>query len=835
MTGRYFLTKLQIEGFRGINNEGAPLELKFKSDSVNSLFAANGSGKSSIFEALSYAIRGTIPKLDALPAQDKPHSYINNRFHSKQTATIKLSFEEDIQGSTEVEITVVRDENGNRKVNSSNGLADPEAFLQTLDKDFALVDYQTFSRFMVDSPLNRGRSFSSLVGLAKYSNLRQMLQAASDTRSFNAEFGTKELSASLETLEKSVALELTSISGPFEALVGSMPPTSFRLTEIAQQAVGALSKIELIRPHVDSHSLHDISFDGIKDILVEAEGGQLRSELSELNRWLTAIKEIDAPNTGEVSGELKRLQDLVEDRDRMAKTTLGLLHRRLFSDAQDLLDSPEWEHDQTCPLCNSELDSSLAAAVKDQLAQLKHVIAKDAEIKNLYENSRTSARIRALESLYLIPRVAERQLDASVRSACRDGSFSIHLIERIAPHLEFLEKELTNTVTTKTARRTELESKLPPSMVQLMAQVDNGRQIQKSLKNIASSRERIRSLQARSDLYARWRSFLGEVNDTFASAESDMATFTLQSVEAEHKRLFDSIMRAGNIIPKLTRGTSRQDLHINLEDFHGLSGVSAQALLSESYSNALAISIFLAAAAQDNGSARFIVLDDITSSFDSGHQWQLMEQIRTTLQYVGSQNGIQFIILSHDGLLEKYFDTLGNNSNWHHQKLQGWPPTGAVSPTSQSADRLRASILSFLHAGQTDVAEPLIRQYLEFKLLRLITKLRIPVPIDFVIKDTQKMVANALEAILAAIDLHRKAGNLVLDATQVDDFEKIRVPAIIGNFTSHYATGSTTSFTPLLLIGVMSDIDALDECFKFDHSSNGQVQRSWCKSLTKQS
>jgi len=47
---RYFLGCLSIEGFRGINNDGDPLVLKFKSDAVNSVHAPNGVGKSSIFE-----------------------------------------------------------------------------------------------------------------------------------------------------------------------------------------------------------------------------------------------------------------------------------------------------------------------------------------------------------------------------------------------------------------------------------------------------------------------------------------------------------------------------------------------------------------------------------------------------------------------------------------------------------------------------------------------------------------------------------------------------------------------------------------------------------------
>ncbi len=47
---RYFLGSLAIEGFRGINNDGDPLLLKFKADAVNSIHAPNGVGKSSIFE-----------------------------------------------------------------------------------------------------------------------------------------------------------------------------------------------------------------------------------------------------------------------------------------------------------------------------------------------------------------------------------------------------------------------------------------------------------------------------------------------------------------------------------------------------------------------------------------------------------------------------------------------------------------------------------------------------------------------------------------------------------------------------------------------------------------
>ncbi|MCK1522796.1 ATP-binding protein [Bradyrhizobium sp. 17] len=71
----WYLQRVSIEGFRGINNEGAPLVLKLKPDCVNSISAPNGVGKTSIFDAIVYAITGRTPKLEDLPAAEKGPSY----------------------------------------------------------------------------------------------------------------------------------------------------------------------------------------------------------------------------------------------------------------------------------------------------------------------------------------------------------------------------------------------------------------------------------------------------------------------------------------------------------------------------------------------------------------------------------------------------------------------------------------------------------------------------------------------------------------------------------------------------------------------------------------
>src|SRR5437870_13898255 len=114
---RYFLTRLAVEGFRGINNEADPLDICFKPDAVNSVFAVNGLGKSSIFESLCYAIHGDIPKLQLLQVQEHPEDYYCNRFHSKQVALLLLEFLPD-DGAAAVAIRIERDARGNRAISS---------------------------------------------------------------------------------------------------------------------------------------------------------------------------------------------------------------------------------------------------------------------------------------------------------------------------------------------------------------------------------------------------------------------------------------------------------------------------------------------------------------------------------------------------------------------------------------------------------------------------------------------------------------------------------------------------------------------------------------------
>jgi hypothetical protein len=828
---RYFLTRLAVEGFRGINNENDPLDIQFHPEAVNSVFAVNGIGKSSIFEALCYAIHGSIPKLQLLQAQERPQDYYCNRFHSQRTAVIDLEFLPD-NGGAAVSIRVERDAAGNRTVSSPSGHPEPEGFLATLKEAFALLDYRTFARFIEESPLERGRTFSALLGLADYSDCRQALQAASDSRALNSDLEIKVLTTAAGAAQKAAQQALATIRSSYQNVTGKPLEDIDKLDECVAEVTAALADVELLKPHLKGKTLDQIDFEQIKAAIKTAEGGEKRRELEATILTIATLEALAVHDLSAVRTEQAQIKKLIEERDTLLSSTRGDLFKRLYDAASEVIAKEDWTEDKKCPLCESDLTSSISAHVRDQLAQYAGAAAKITEIKDSWQASAWKKCLSAHETA--VPLAVEQQnrklndLDSKLIS----GAISKEELAAAITWTSDLTGKVSGLLQSAQDQKTALEKELPASLVQLIEQVEYGRQFKEALTLYGINQEEEAAQQARLDIRERWRRFISRATAVFADAEAALSKSRIQGIDSEYKSMFRDIMQVGDVVPNLQRADDREDLHVQLSDFHGQHRLSARALLSESYRNALAISVFLAAALKHSGAPRFVVLDDVTSSFDAGHQYFLMELIRTKLQQPQSASGLQFIILSHDGLLEKYFDRLGSTTGWNHNKLQGSPPMGAILHQAQGADRLKTTIASLLSAGQVSQAEPLIRQYLEYKLQQIIRRVDIPVPIDFAIKDTSRMVSNCLDAITSAVNLHKSAGALVLDAQQVQDIDNSHVPAIVGNWVSHYETGSGSSLSAPALGGVISSIDALAECFRCDDASGGKAVRRWYKSLS---
>lgn len=830
---RYFLSSASIEGFRGINNDGDPLVLKFKHDAVNSVHAPNGVGKSSIFEALHFALHGTVPRLEEMQDAEQGASYIVNKFHPAQRATVALVFKSD-DGTPDVSITVTRTAAGGRVVTSPSGNTDPDSFLADLCEDFVLVDYPRFASLVDCSALERGRSFASLVGMSRYSQLRQALDGAKNTRNINGDLGLSTLETEVTAENRALGAVEQRILAAFQEVTGATDGQMADLAGLKAQVTAGLAGIALFTPLLADASVMDLDFDAAEKNVDQEEGGAARKTLDGLNAAVTTFGglQVSAVELDEIDALVMAAK--ARD-DAMRKVGAASLHA-LLKDALAVVNSADWHDPKVCPVCEKAGDGSLQDQLEAKIALYDEADQLDAELKRQVQSAGSIGKLRQLEEQARLG-VAEADRIAPVLTlAARQSSVSTADLERAKDALGALEAKRVDVLAAVNTEIVTLQASLPPSLVAVTRTLGQAKQFRDAMNEYERTLPALAAKRAKLAKLNRWKTFITNVAGQFASAESALANARITDIQASCQELFGHLVRGGpDVRPTLNRAQNTEQVDLKLADFFGLPNQSARALLSESYRNAVAASIFMAAATRHQGVPRFMVLDDVTSSFDAGHQFSLMDTIRTKLRFGaanGLSGGLQFIILSHDTSLEKYFDRLNGTTEWNHQKLQGMPPRGRLMIAAQQADRLKAQAEHYLNAGQIDIGEPFVRQYLEYKLGQIITRLEIPVPPDYATRGDKRTLSTYVDAITAAVALYVAAQRCVLSAQQITDLQNHHLPSIMANYVSHYETGAGNPFNAYALLGVLQSVDALADCFCWTDPADNQ--RKYYRRLDRQ-
>lgn len=818
----WFLEQISIEGFRGINNEGAPLTVKLKPDKVNSISAPNGVGKTSIFDAVLYALTGRIQKLDDLPAAEKGGSYYLNRFHGGDSGQIDLQLQPSAGGAS-VTITITRDKDGNRAVTAPAGI-DADAILSELNREFVLLDGKTFQQFIDLKPLDRGRSFAGFLGLRRYSTLRQRLVEISNTRAFNNHFNVTAKQQAIATAKQTAQRAGSNISAAYKELVGEDFDPIMSEPDLLAQVFSALNSIQLLKPLCEGKTFEEIDPSECVKAAKAAEGSEERDKLAKILRKQTEWTEASACFPTEGEGE--KLIALAEARDSALEKTQGDQFRKLYNLSEQILCADSWEHKTICPVCDRNGDVSVLDHVQHKIGAFEDVGAASTALGEFWVAGNWAA-LATLEKLAMLE--DENPLVEELKKIAADGVMTGDRAKGLVDWIKTLSERSAEKLKTLDEAKDEIEKALPPKLTAVVEKAEAARRLQSNLKDQREQNALITTREAELVRIERVKSFLDGSSALFAAAESKAAERRLEAIEPKCREFFAAIMFE-NVTPALSKREGSEDISIKLSDFWTIENVSAQALLSESYRNAFAISVYLAAASLYGGPAKFLLLDDVTSSFDSGHQLHLMNVIRDKFSRPGVPDGPQVILLSHDPALEKLFNTNSSSGDWWHQIIQGTPRT-SVLPQSGAVTRVKDATLAFLDAGNVEDAAPRIRQYLEFKLEEIILRVRIPVPMVIAYSDDKHMASNLINAIQSAVNLHQSAGQLILEPAQIAGLD-IAVATITGNYISHWATGQAQAFTAASLKGVMQAIDEFAQCFQYEGEPAGSGQYRYYKSLS---
>ncbi len=403
---------------------------------VNVLIGIMGAGKSSVMDAISYALFGTFPILNQ--KRITTNNIIMNRPSLAEFSEVKLTFE--IDGNIYL---VTRKLNMN--ASSEARIEKNGAYLQTqpervteVIEQLLKLDYDTFSRavyahqnqleYFLDLPKSeRKRSIDQMLGLDNFSiaeenatsfinNTRSLISAEEQTIAkidINAlklqisNLGEEHLTYSKnqsELYEKKVKIESEIKS--LQQKLQKLKDENERKKSIDREIITIKAKVNSIEEELKKINISGLNATEIKDSLKEVENIERNEEsniikLREIEKNLTkeiTTLESDIRHLSEDVKKSEILKASVANKDlkslenelKLLDETHNLKKADLISKRNEKKETEKWlveieKHTGSCPLCEQALDQKARStiiemrhALKDQLGA--QIIAVEKEI-----------------------------------------------------------------------------------------------------------------------------------------------------------------------------------------------------------------------------------------------------------------------------------------------------------------------------------------------------------------------------------------------------------------------------------------------------------------------
>jgi len=805
MTQKYYIKSISIEGFRGINNQGNPLIIDFQSDGVTSLFGENGKGKSSIFEAIIFSILGRIVRFDNYHGDIKDKKTIKNIFHSG-AGNIKIDFIDGDSNIVKIDIDI--DSNGVRTFNTCS-VTNPEKFLESLSSDLNFLDYNSFEKIILQSSEDTGKLFSNLVGFGNFIHIKEKFDKISRTQNINTDFGKATKENSLRDNNKRISDIKLEIIRRINEIGNST--SNYDENKLLNDVKKFLKEQYSLKPKKIDAS---IDFDKLIKLKI---GEKYEENVEELNRQQELLSQLLL-----LQSELKKFSpQVILTLKRKLKTahnhlssTDDLILGKLFDIAIQSYIITETDKN-ACVLCDTKELGNSTNTFYDQLTHKVENYKKFKEKYSLFLNEFyqqvNTFKVLDFENKFLIEE--DRFFSMILK---KEGFFEKDFFEKNNIKETISKYKIIISTKIKKIKKTikELKTFIPPKVSDLVETNNVYKFVTHSIIDIKKLIDENNYNTKYLAELENWIRFINEIKEDYEKSYNVLMDEIASMIDSDTKLFFKEIMGNVDITPKLKKENKGQRVNILLEKFHNnTTDIKAASILSESYRNALSLSIYFAAALKSKNPGNFIVVDDITSSFDSGHQLYLVDLIKTKIGLnPKNKKGKQIILLTHDGLLKKVLNENNSLKYWKNYNLNSNKDYVSLKPFKSEDLKLiiQNKILSNEYVGSD------FRMYYEFVLLEIIEKLNLEVPFTLINSNDNKMVGKLSSAIFDIIELKRTARKIQRISRLPNKSDFKLSTQLLSNNLSHWAGGREVSLSTAVLNKIIDDIDNFKKFFQYN-------------------
>ena len=680
------IKKININAFRGIPD----LELEIDGKSLL-LRGENGTGKSSIVEAIEFFFTGKVSHLEGVRGlslrRHGPH--VNFR---PDDVNIEITFD---PGSISLSRTF------NLSPSPPELLED---YFQITQKGTFILRRSQILEFIMSQPAERFRAIGSIIGIGPLDDVELKMMGLRDNLKGEIDSKKREIHKLISDLSTILGKDITKIE--------DILPT---LNEILQEA-----KLPLLKSleGVDKHA---------EEMLRTVKKDESIGRIRVLNEILGVMK--TTPIDQDVVDELNSLNDKIKQ--------LLQKHIKLELSVADLLETGrkviEEEELDICPLCEQEIDRKrLLGKIDKRLRTLRDLSEKASEVRRLSVPITKMLKIitdklnTIVSKIGLFPELVEEKDNLS-RKVNFLNDFIVELsfakdLEREIPIQEFIQQrdEISRMWDIISAKCTRIlddigltgEEKKVLEVVRLIEQARS------KAKDISRVNSELKACQDHHELAEKIYSTFSEtkktkIQEVYNSIQGDIQSFySVLHANEPHKNI------------ELTVAFGRRaSTELRIESF-GREGEDPRALTSEGHLDSLGLCIFLAFVKKFNEGCSLIVLDDVVTTVDARHRENicklLLEEFREK----------QLIITTHDGV---WYEQLrasqrahGMEGNFKNLTILDWNvDTGPIiRPYKTRWERIQEKIA----AGDKTGAGNDGRQYLEWILERICEITQAPVP-----------------------------------------------------------------------------------------------------------
>lgn len=743
------IKSINITGIRGVKDK-FPLNLDKKSILI---YGENGTGKSSLTDALEWFYKDKIEHLSSAEVGTK-NALRNIFLPDSDEAKVEIFYanknldnEKTISNSLTVFNSNSSKEFYNYSIQSSN--------------ENLILRYRDLVQFITATKTEKLTYLQGIIGFNEVREIRALLKkfAAKYSREIKQAAYSNKKSQQQSILMECLGQNIVSPKQFFDACNKLIEP--LKLGKKISSYKDARQILKSIEEKEDTEQIEQIAFyNKIAETLAEIE-----TDIDEIQKVYKTY--------------YNSFTELKKDADKLSK--LQLL--KLLTDGLNVL-KKDVVKDNFCPLCQQDINKiqlikELAKRIDDlkELEKEKNKVEEEAEeLSGILENS-----ISSITSL-LKEKLLKEKENAVTLKKLQNLKLSLTSYNEELKK-DILSKEVLTEPSKLTIDRKEIKDLIAEAKKKAKEILDSQKgnikiQIAVKLSRAIDAYINHRRLEKEQEVLTNRHITFDALNSDFIKRQEEALDGFLKMFSSEINKYYN-LMNPGEkvedikLIPiKDKTGEELEGITIDFKFFNKRK-TPPSALLSESHINCLGISFFLASVKAFNKANRFIVLDDVISSFDSNHRTRFVRML------IDEFDDYQIILLTHE---KDFFDIVSSEAkrkNWLITSLS-WTVEKGTSFETPLID-LRATIEQKISAKNTDGLGNDIRKYGERQLKHIANNIEAKVAFRFDGQNEERMLNELLTAVQGTINKHSPS-----DLKTKNNIDRILgLPMFIGNKTSH--------------------------------------------------